>query len=233
MSKYTIAGEEFQTLDDLRTRVKGILGAYPDYCFLSPEDLSFMLDLLQRHEHAWRKIGCGVAGMFVRRNPVFKNRGFWIYREDGSETDFSFEKCLRNKPESRLLKFKHACRGAIAERVIQFKTDFFNNHDQAVCPITGQEITPWNYHVDHSPPWTFDRIVHSFIRDFGIDVESVAIRGIGADRSLRNKLDSEIKAQFIAYHNERAQLRMLSPRGNLTLRKGGNHDHRETEPKAM
>ena len=224
MSKYIISNEEFKTLAEVRGVVRSIRDMYPDGCFLSSKHLDFMVDLLKRHEHAGQKRGLGIQGMFVRSNPVFRNRGFWIRRIDGTETDFSFEMCLRNKPESRLSKFKNACRCAVAKTVIDFRNEFFSRCDEILCPITGEAVTPASYHVDHAQPWTFDKIVHAFIQDHGIAVGCVPIRGIGEDGVLRNELEPDLKINFIAYHNQRASLRILSPKGNLKNRRRGNHE---------
>ena len=219
-SKYVINGEEFSTLNELRLRIRAIRDTYPDNVYINPNDLAFMCDVLKRHESADFKAGCGVVAMYVKTVPLYRNnRCFWLVRKDGSETDFSFEMCLRNKPESRLIKFKRACRSAISEEMYMFKNVFFSNKTKfcAECPFTGEVITPSQSHVDHAPPWTFEKIVSAFIRNYSINVDTVKIRGIREDKMLRNEIDDDLKQQFIDYHNERAKLRVISKKANLSI----------------
>lgn len=218
---YIINNEEFRTLQDLRIRIRAIRDTYPDNVYINPNDLAFMCNVLNRHESADYKIGCGVAAMYVKTVPMYKNnRCFWLVRQDGSETDFSFEMCLRNKPESRLIKFKQACRSAVSEEVSVFKREFFRTKTKfcAKCPFTGEVITPTQSHVDHAPPWTFDNIVSGFIKEYLVDVDDVEIRGIREDKMLRNEIDNDnLKQRFIDYHNERAELRVISKQANLSI----------------
>lgn len=231
MSKYTVGDCSFGTLDEIRRKVRSIRDKYKDGIFIDDGDLKFMRDLLNRHERSHQKIGCGIAAMYVKKNTVFKNnRGFYLVRMDGTETDFSYEMCLRNKSESRLQKFKSACREAVTDTIINFKRGCFADSKIKTCPITGESITPDNSHVDHEPPMTFDEIVRRFIDDNQIDIERVELSGIGEDGSIRNRIKNEIlRDMFIAYHNQRALLRIVSPQANLSIIKlfrkdsGGRH----------
>ena len=218
MPLYVLHGEEFKTLQSLRKRVRAIRDSYSDDVNLSADDFAFMCDLLKRHESADIKSGCGIREIFVRQEPIHHTRGFWLRRIDGSETDFSFEMCLRNKPEPRIIKFKAACRTAIKFEVIRFKEKFFAQQHSAKCQITGETITKQTAHVDHAPPWTFDQIVMAFINEKHIDVDMVKINGIQQDCMLENSItDKQLERQFIEYHNQRANLRVISGFANLSI----------------
>ncbi len=60
-----------------------------------PADEQFLLDLLDLHPQRDSKLGGGVAYFEVRTNPKFvRQKSFYLIRVDGSETDFSFVKCV-------------------------------------------------------------------------------------------------------------------------------------------
>ena len=97
MSKYVINNKDFERKADVVKFVQSILYKYDEGNFLEKNDFDFIYDLLNEgHHDPDRKIGCGVAGIFVNSND-YKNRGFFIKRLDGSETDFSYVKCIYKK----------------------------------------------------------------------------------------------------------------------------------------
>jgi hypothetical protein len=209
---YVVNGEHFKTKSALTDKVRDILYAYEFEQGLNDINLKFMNAILAMHPSADVKIGCGVSTIFVRQNPVHKrNRGFWIKRTDGTETDFSFLECL--KPTDPLRKFKNACRQAISGDVFVFRV---NNLDgDSVCPITGIALNVYNCHVDHSPPNTFDSIVTDFITTNSINPEHVILNS--SDAEIGDSFNDTVFAEnFVTFHNERAVLRLVSARANLS-----------------
>jgi len=103
---YIVNGEHFWTKRQLTERVRRILHSYKPYQKLKRKDFKFMLSLLQNHERANEKVGCGVKAIEVRVNTKYgaTNYSFWIIRTDGSETDFSYQKCIT--PTSSLNLFR-------------------------------------------------------------------------------------------------------------------------------
>jgi hypothetical protein len=213
-----VNGHPFKTKKALREYIRKIRDSYIDRQHLNEADFEFMLDLLNRHERPEIKIGCGVKYIYVKTNEVFKhNREFWLVRIDGSETDFSFEICLKHK--TKLQKFKNACRTSVADIVMDFKKDFFDSiGEPSVCPLTGGEMAfRKNSHVDHAPPETFDKIVQDFISLNGLDVNEIELL-TAEDGRIRNEMvDKTLEQQFIKFHNERAKLRVISKLANLSL----------------
>jgi hypothetical protein len=211
----TVNEAEFKTKKSLREHIRKILYSYSDGQILNTVDFTFMLALLERHEDPKRKIGCGVDFMYVKKNPVFKNMGFWLARTDGTETDFSFEICLKH--ETKLQKFKSSCRSAVSDDIISFRDEFFSKHETPICEVTGEPINKWNSHVDHAPPMTFDNIVKEFVMEFGIDVEKVPLL-TAEDGRVRNELADEfLRNQFRLYHLGVAELRVISKLANLSI----------------
>lgn len=215
---YVVAGITFRTQRDLREHIQEILYANPPGQHLDPHDFKFMRALLERHQGAVQKIGCGIAALYVRKNPIYGNLGFWLIRTDGTETDFSFVKCLRHR--TKLQQFKAACRAAVADTVIQFKLEYFAQFkgEVARCPLAGGVMTIKTSHVDHAPPMTFDRIVIQFIDDRNLDMQETGVAGIGVDGAVRKEIaDEQLREDFILYHNRLATLRVISARANLSL----------------
>lgn len=56
-----------------------------------------LLELLKKgHAEAETKMGAGVGGFRVGNHPLWKNRCFFLIRQDGSVDDFSFRKCVQH-----------------------------------------------------------------------------------------------------------------------------------------
>ncbi|KAG0566496.1 hypothetical protein KC19_7G068200 [Ceratodon purpureus] len=65
---------------------------------LSDEDDEAVQAVLTYHPKYSEKVGCGIAYIKVDNSPDYPDvRCFWLVRTDGSETDFSYRKCLREK----------------------------------------------------------------------------------------------------------------------------------------
>ncbi len=99
LPRFVVGTETFATAKALRERCRQALHAHPLEQPIPDPDRSFLCALLLRHRQSAEKIGCGIAELFVRQQPVYRNRGFYLRRADGSTTDFSFEACI--KPPSR------------------------------------------------------------------------------------------------------------------------------------
>jgi hypothetical protein len=226
----TINGQQFKTKQQLRERIRALRDSYANNLPISQADLHFMLDLLKRHESAAIKVGCGIKEMFVRKN--MNNRGFWLRRTDGSETDFSFEMCLRDNAEPQSMKFKEACRSAIKDEIAAFKSSLFARTKCEICPINGQPITISNAHVDHAPPWTFEKIVESFIAENGILVDAVETNCNDDGVVVNEMRDKQLAARFVAHHNQRAHLRVVSKDANLGAIKRANNEALKQERKS-
>lgn len=222
-NKYIINEQNFKNLQEIRSYIHKIRDSYKNYSYLNTDDFDFMRSLLDRHEHASKKIGCGVKAIYIKNNKMFKQtREFWLVRTDGSETDFSYKVCLRNKTESMLTKFKTACRVAIENEIMEFKRSFFKNRKLIHrCPFTKEVITLTNSHVDHAYPWTFNKIVMEFIKIYRIDINNIEIRGILEDAVTQNSLSDKLKNDFISFHNRLATLRVVSKKANLSILRRG------------
>lgn len=214
---FVVNGEFFKTKGDLQNRVRRILWTYLEGQDLPIDDFEFMLDLLTNHPRADIKIGPGVARIFVKQNPVYKTRGFYAERVDGTQTDFSYLECI--SPASKRKKVFMALRVLIEPFTMEFKQRFFDAvGGAATCDFTGEEIHFIGSHVDHVPPNTFDVLANGFIDHYNINLAQVELKDELADNRIQNELADEwLATLWVQWHNERAKLRVISKRANLSL----------------
>jgi hypothetical protein len=212
-----VNGETFKTKSELEKRVQGIIASYPDRQILNPIDFDFMHDLLGNHPQSDIKLGCGVAAFYIQRNPVYpSNRNFMIVRRDDSETDFSWRECLRPTPHCK--KVQRACRVLVEPYTMEFKQAFFEEQGgQAICPLTGQTIRFIGSHVDHIAPKTFERLFDAFLLQYSLDVNQIALKNELEDNKYVDELeDYNLAELWIDFHNQNAELRVISALGNLS-----------------
>lgn len=209
---YTIAGTTFETQKDLVTYVSALLRSARPPIRLDGHDAAFMGDLLLRHPSAERKVGCGVAAIWIKRNGVFGN-GFYVERIDGTFEDFSYKQCIR--PFTHATKAKFAFRRAIDDQVIAVKTAAFCDSTYLYCPVTGEPIIWETAHVDHEPPLTFAALLADYCEQRGIDLDTIELYepkgGIG------KLLSPHMEEDWSEWHRARARLRVISADANVRL----------------
>lgn len=211
-----IGGVAFASKAAAQRHIRGIVNDAP-IGPLSGEAFEFVLALLQRHSRAETKIGCGVASISVRAVQPYGTRCFWITRHDGTETDFSWHECL--SPSSQEDKFLRACRNTVRPQVAAAKAS-----PPERCPITGEELGPDNLHVDHAEPWTFEAIVDAFVRERGLNIETLDLDGDEDGEVVQRFADAALATDFAEFHEKRANLRCVSVRANLSVLRRGRGD---------
>ena len=193
-----------QEVESLK-RCREIILKYKDYEFLNQDDMAFMLSVLKYHPDRAKKIKGGVKSMWIQKSS-FKTRGFWLEREDGSKTDFSFLKCF-NKT-SHMQDIKKAARHAVSFEIIKFKNESFNS--PLICPIKNTPLTMENSVVDHEWPVTFDKLITDFIWELiQVSKEDTVIGP--------RFMDHDIHEKWIYYHKKHAKLRIISVEANAAL----------------
>lgn len=195
---------------------QGILHGTPLLESVNFDGECYLRNLIQLHPEAEQKIGCGIHHFVVRPNE-YKGRTFWIVRIDGSETDFSFTRCISDvKP---MTDFAKACRTAVTQEILDFKNMTFDICEFVVCPISGERITRDSCHVDHTLPTTFKWIVDEFAKTLSDHISEVEETKDG--EVVTRFRDEHVAEAFRAFHRKHAKLRVVSIRSNLsTLRKG-------------
>jgi len=174
-----------------------------------------MCSLVALHYDAQAKIGCGIRAIEVRQTPEYGSKGFYIVRTDGSDTDFSYLKCL--EPRAAEHKFTAACRLAVQPHIDRYRLYFFRVAKKPTCPLTGEPLTLENAHVDHCPPFTFDRIVNAFAHLYGINADDPSLCKRADNLTTPLFADEVMRDRFVQFHNAFAQLRVVSASANVSL----------------
>ncbi|KAL7160206.1 hypothetical protein ABFS83_01G078000 [Erythranthe nasuta] len=86
-------------IQKISQRLKRMLKQYPMNSQLTGEDRSTAIRALQFHPQWKDKIGSGVSEIKVGRHPEHKETCFFLVRTDGTEEDFSYNKCIRHALE--------------------------------------------------------------------------------------------------------------------------------------
>lgn len=181
---------------------------------INEEDSIFLKYILDGHSNCEQKIGVGIKHFTTGTN-FYKNKCFYLVRTDGTKTDFSFIHCINKKPKHHDLK--RACRDAIIPFTKKVRDDYFWNNEVFICPILNIEVGINETHVDHAPPNTFIVIFNEWLKT--IQPDKIKLKGF-ADNQTRVEFADDIeKIKWIDYHNYRANLRLTSAKGNLSLNK--------------
>jgi hypothetical protein len=150
--------------DRSRSFVSTMLDRYQDGQRISDDDEVFLTDLLDLHPEAAAKIGCGVS-QFTREPDGHGGRCFWLWRNDGSHSDWSTGKALKlTGPRNDLL---NALRCEVEAQRNEFLRSQFAGGTTMVCAITADPLTPETAHVDHHDP-TFGQIARDFLEREGL-----------------------------------------------------------------
>ncbi|CAK9203160.1 unnamed protein product [Sphagnum troendelagicum] len=91
---------ECKDIDTLVRSLRSILQnlTYENGARISAQHNALVQEVVVHHPKYTEKAGCGIAYIKVDKHPNFPDsRCFWIVREDGTETDFSYHKCLKEK----------------------------------------------------------------------------------------------------------------------------------------
>lgn len=212
-----IGGERFYTKKALTERVRGILNTGQVPRTLEPAEAVVLRELLVWHPHATAKVGSGVQRFEIRENAPHRSRGFWLVRTDGSATDFSYLEILKSGSTYRR-GLIDACRFAIRAELQRFADDFFAQAVKPTCPILGIPLTREDAHVDHAPPYTFQRIFDSFVLLNGLDANDESLTDHSTDGVMVPLFASQaLRDRFVAYHQSVAQLRVISSEANLKV----------------
>lgn len=220
MKGYSVNGQDFRTQQELTTYVRAILNRYPLGQSVDLFDYPFMLDLLRRHPDAEQKIGSGASAIYVGETPPYRTRCFFLIREDGSETDFSYLECIRATPHAN--KVRLALRAAIEPQILAYKQVAFAAAGWVNCPDTGARLVLATAHVDHRAPLTFERLIEMFLAHEGLDFDAIEVIP-SADLTYHDELvDPALRARWVQFHQEHARLEIVSATANLSLRTRGN-----------
>ena len=219
---YTIGNIEFSTKKEITEKCRKILNETMDGQPVAIDDQCFLFDLFPNHDE-WSEKSDGGVVYISAYTTSHQTRCFVLKKVSGENIDISFPYTIRLLRSSKtrdltpqvLLDYKNAARTAIKDQISEFRD--CNLSSTTICPVTGEEINIDNYAVDHVSPKTFDQLLFDFtqtqeINPLNVNVKS--IEGVIADFE-----DNNLKSQWQGYHQDNAELQILSRVGNLQLPK--------------
>lgn len=211
----SIGTHVFKTKKEAADSCRRILYAQPIGSIVTArEDHDFLIELLLRHPDPDGKIGVGVLRFEIRENPLFPTRRLLsLIRVDGTETDFSFLKCL-TQPTVRSMVLS-TLRREISDQTACVARVAFATGESVRCALTGVILdTMADAHVDHYDP-TFLPLATQFVEGVG-GWEMISLRR--ADGMVGELLaDPDQRQQWRGYHAQHAHLRVVSIIANLSL----------------
>jgi hypothetical protein len=167
--------------------------------------------------------GDGQIAHFERRlntGTGWSSSGFWVVRQDGTATDFSYIDAVKGKPKGRSQDFYGACRQAVALDLIQAKKQAFaqygDDQGRVECELTGVMVNIDDAHLDHAWP-NFSHLVSGFraARGWSRDIPDGVMSAPADGQMTATFIDSAVADAFRTYHHDQAMLRILSRTANL------------------
>lgn len=186
---------------------------------LEGEWFSVMDDVLRMHDNYHGKIKGQQYSICVRKSPInARQRQFYILREDGSDTDFSYYKAISNKPTSKIVRIKDTLKAAVKQQTIDYKDWYFEEHkigkDFVLCEETGLKLKRKDSHIDHYPK-QFDEIVEEWVKKYNVKSEDVELIDGGDNTTVCEMVDKDLLESFVNYHKEQATYRIVLNKVNL------------------
>ena len=202
------------TKKDKVKRCQKIRDSLKDGEFVGDKDFDFINDIFLDHRWYSQKTQGQPCWFYVDTEKKYKTRCFYIEREDGSTTDFSFYECIYPTKGYRS-DFIKAARSAISEDIIIEKKRFLTTN--TTCNICKKPISLEKSHLDHYP-FKFKTILNNFIKINNIkDFKKLTELENWDNISGVQIVDRRIKDDWIHYHENHSTFRILCPECNLKL----------------
>ncbi len=182
---------------------------------LDHKDHAFAMDLLEMHPNKNIVCGTGVSASFCQRLDDGAMR-FLILRSDGTYWDFSWRNCINPPSPERYLS-------AILRLDIQHQIDSFREKLRfpLICPVSGDQVSSTNCHIDHAEPNTFAAISEKWQISENLDPATVEYAHKAAYGGRASLKDTDLKRRWQIFHAAEATLRAVSRRANLSLLRKG------------
>jgi len=209
-----IGERKFLTKKEALNHYKGILNSYDFGELINEQDFLEVLALLETHPRKEEKKGVGIKQIRIAKLK-YKTKAFELVRLDGSTEYFSYTKRI-NARRTIMTKFSEACRKAIQEDLRGVKQAYFDKHSKngkVRCQETNELLFWEQLNVDHRQPNTFSVILDRFIELNNINLEKIEY--VEIDGEGNELADLDLKQQFIEYHREKANLRIVNKDKNL------------------
>ena len=100
-----------------------------------------MMNLLKHHPSYEEKVGSGIKSIVIKLHPSNQKRYFCAYRTDGSETDFSFHKCIEPRGRrAELYDLYSAARHSVQWIDKSFRQNFFKRYKEGSIMVTNDVL---------------------------------------------------------------------------------------------
>ncbi|MEY9938587.1 DCL family protein [Streptacidiphilus sp. MAP5-3] len=171
-----------------------------------PEDDAFLRGLLDLHDFAADKIGCGVDHFIIDAPYLGKSSGFRIIRTDGSDVDFSFRQIIYPK------KARTEVLGALRAEINDITSGYFDSRRQEgnlTSDMSGDAVDPEHCRVSHhfrGP--RFVEIAAEFVGPEG-NWEAVAITS-SDEEGVALLADPEVRQRWREHYSGRKVLALLT-----------------------
>jgi hypothetical protein len=221
MAKLVIGTHTFTTKAAAEAHIRSILlrGAPPDargesiHYIPEGEDEQFVRALISMHPRKTIIEDCGISRVGIQT--IEKGyRRFVVKRIDGSIRDWSWRHALT--PDTNGKKLRSVLRHLIEPQIIDYRHGAFLDGPRQ-CPFTGEVVFPETAHIDHAAPDTFESLVLSWLKLMRLDDEEIELihrTGMGQYTVMA---DSWLAENWIEYHRENANLRVVSKTANLSI----------------
>jgi hypothetical protein len=200
------------TKAEKKRRVSAMLARYKVDETVVGDDAEWLHELVKSHPDYPQKFGAGVTRFFVALDGLYKKPGFWFESACGIVDNFSTLLCINGMPPLRA-RLLTACRTTVQSDMHAYKAMRFGNSKWAVCDETGEPLHWDDAHVDHivpfiqiAGPW-LDARPH-------LTLEALAADGIGGVSEAF--ADLSLAAEFRQFHKERATVRLVAAKVNMT-----------------
>jgi hypothetical protein len=206
----TIDGMVFPTSGAFKIYVQKLLTDLPQGVVIEEPYRSLLCQLVKRHPEAAEKIGLGIKEFKVLTNTNYggKNRCFYLFRVDGTHTDFSYQKCVATP--SLWQEYTDALRAAVMDQLVATREAAFGPSDEILCPLKKTMMTRSVSYVDHVVPDTFAALVERFNDEEWIHEENPP-QTEGGDNSCGRRLaDKGLEERWRYFHKMNAKLRVIS-----------------------
>jgi hypothetical protein len=226
MPTFELGATTFRTKGEATQYFRALLRSCEIGAPIEEPDATRLLDLIKLHPESRSKLGTGVS-YFRAAHTLFGARGFEIVRTDGSIADFSIYCCLqpRKSDRSRILS---ALRAEVHDDILRAKDNYFAQNGGVIkCAVTGELISCFECHADHSPPLTFNNLATTFIA--AREEEFFYVRFCQEPGDRPRFTDRGLAARWRAFHHKLAHIRLVSAKANLTNARAGMPDPKDKQ----
>lgn len=206
----TVGGMSFDTTGAFKDYVQKLLTDLPQGVIIEEPFHSFLCEFVQRHHEAADKVGSGIKYFKVLTNTNYggKNRCFYLFRTDGTHTDFSYQKCVRTPTPWQ--EYTDALRSSVMDQIIEARERAFGLNDEILCPIKKAMMTRSASHTDHIAPDTFAALMERFNDEEWIHEENPPSTQGGDNACGRRLMDKGLEERWRYFHKANAKLRVIS-----------------------